>query len=53
MDTLTIRHALQQSQGVRAGRAVCGAVWHPQAKTKCPRLEFSNEMQMDYVLSQV
>ena len=29
------------------------AVWHPQAKTKCPRLEFSNEMQMDYVLSQV
>ena len=29
------------------------AVWHPQAKTKCPRLEFSNEMQMDFVLSQV
>ena len=33
--------------------AMGGRFGNLQAKTKCPRLEFSNEMEMDFVLSQV
>ena len=48
----TARAALFAADGDARGRRA-RPVWHPQAKTKCPRLEFSNEMQMDYGLSQV
>ena len=34
-----------------AGPSHCEAA--KKCSAKCPRLEFSNEMQMDYVLSQV
>ena len=40
-----------------SGLGPCGRLWlsvsHPQHKTKCARIEFSNEMQIDHVVTQV